>query len=64
MKLFFTTHWRRLTQIARERFPEAFPGAESLAALASRVLVFQPRTSQELMRTLEVRRLMCGWARA
>ena len=42
-----------MTQIARERFPDLFPGEESLAAMASRVLVFTPRTSQQLLQTLQ-----------
>ena len=45
----------RMTQIARERFPDLFPGEESLAAMASRVLVFTPRTSQQLLQTLQAR---------
>lgn len=41
-----------MTQIARERFPEAFPGEEALAALASRVLVYNPPNSQALLSVL------------
>ncbi|KAI7845396.1 hypothetical protein COHA_001101 [Chlorella ohadii] len=43
---------RRMTQIARERFPDAFPGEEALAALAARVLVYNPRSSQDLLSVL------------
>jgi hypothetical protein len=43
----------RLQQIARERFPEQYPSDEALAGMAARVLVFSPRTSQELLATLQ-----------
>ncbi|KAI3430763.1 hypothetical protein D9Q98_009175 [Chlorella vulgaris] len=44
---------RRLAQIARERLPQQYPSEEALAGMASRVLVFCPRTSQELLHTLQ-----------
>ncbi len=44
----------RLAQIARERLPQQYPSEEALAGMASRVLVFCPRTSQELLHTLQV----------
>ena len=47
---------RRLAQIARERFPEQYPSEEALAGMASRVLVFNPHTSQDLLHTLQASR--------
>ena len=47
-----------MRQIAGERFPDAFPSKEALTALTARVLVFNPRSSSDLLATLQVR---VGW---
>ncbi|KAL4424690.1 hypothetical protein ABPG77_004497 [Micractinium sp. CCAP 211/92] len=44
---------RRMAQIARERFPDAFPSEEAVAALMGRVLVYNPTSSQALLSTLQ-----------
>lgn len=48
-----------MTQIARERFPDVFPGEEALAALAARVLVYNPRSSQDLLNVLGQVGVLC-----